>query len=1033
MMANSGWKNHAYELFKKKTGKEVDLTETVEHAEKGVMEKAANKWFQVKWQLSVSINISWGEEVSGYAEIIDTPSIPDCNIFKPGGILDIRIRFFNLTSSDAGVTDFRCAFLKFGDVQADGPFDLCFMTGRVSPFHDVGTLKEFTDALEDGKQGLEQWALKQPFNYYALVDGLRKLPDAWTSLDYNSYITYTVTDDTNECHLFRFRLIGEGDHDKAKLTLEEQEKPWNVGRPDVELPSGNYLVDKLLSISHSTCYLKLQVQVRNVGVDGAKETWKNPCIAWDEVECPWLDLAKIALTQRIPKYATERAHYSFSTLPEGVAIATMDGMESYADLVLALEKVLTSSTRTKIPDDPLLTNPEPEMTTYLILVETGYQMYAWTNATVEVILIGTDGRTPKLILDRSIHTDFKTANKGAYYIQAPAVGEIKLVKIYLHGGTIFTEWYMRSMVIFDLESRKVYDFPCYCWITTDITLLKGQATFAHKETDTDIVFTRRKLLAEKRQMVPWCLQDGLPSRVGYLKYKDLPRDLQFAKEREWEKKIILVETAVKLKLHKFMTMFDPFDSLKDFLAMTKVLEMSDVARAITDHKKWKRDEEFGREMLAGFHPLMLRRCSHPLESFPVTDEMLEGSLDCGMTLQEEMKAGHVYILDYSAMEGVPRRSDSTPKYLANPLCMLYVNNHEKLVPIAIQLEQRPGKDNPIWTPRDRRIDWLFAKMWVKSADTHMHSLSSHLFRAHFVTEALAISTMRNLPSVHPVFKLLIPHMRYIIAVNTTGNEVLLQGEDSIFQKLLAVSGSELDFIRSAYRLFHWDDMNIPKDLAKRGVDDPGVLPGYWYRDDSLMLWKSILKFVSGVMNIFYSTDDDVRADGELQHWMKENREKALPQWNGKDNGVPGNIENRSQLNEILTMIIFNSSCFHAAVNFGQIDYYAFGPNYPGSMRQPPPTRKGVTTLETIMQTLPTKADQALAIAFAYYLSSYSKDETFLGDFPDAHFVEPEVRAAQNVFKTDLKRISDEIKRRNMNLEIPYTYLLPENIPNSISE
>ncbi|KAK3579727.1 hypothetical protein CHS0354_008868 [Potamilus streckersoni] len=1003
-----------------------------QHAEKSVMEKAANKWLQVKWQLSMTINISWGEEVAGYADIIDTPSIPDCNIFQPGGILDIRIRFFNLTSSDDGVTDFRCAFLKFGSVQTDGPFDLCFMTGRVSPFHDISTLKEFTYALEDGKQGLKQWALKEPFNYYALVDGLRKLPDACTSLDYNSYITYSVTDDKNERHLFRFRLVGEGDHDKAKLTLEEQAKPWDVGRPDVELPSGNYLADKLLSVSRSTCYLKLQTQVRNVGVDGLKDSWKNPCIAWDEEECPWSDLANIALTQRIPKDAAERAHYSFSTLPEGVAIATMDGMESYADLVVALEKVLTSSTRTKIPDDPLLTNPEPEMTTYLISIETGYHMYAGTNATVEVILIGTYGRTPKLILDKNIHTDFNRASKGSYYIQAPAVGEIKLVKIYPHRGTMFTEWYMRSMVIFDLEGRKVYDFPCYSWITTEITLLKGQVTFAHKETDPDLLLTRRKLLAEKRKMIPWCIRDGLPSRVGYLKYKDLPRDLQFPKQREWEKKLILVETAVKLKLHRFMTMFDPFDSFRDFLAMTKVLEISDIATAITDRKNWKRDEEFGREMLAGFHPLLIRRCSHPLESFPVTDEMLKHSLDRGKTLHEEMEAGHVYILDYSVMEGVPRRSDSNPKYLANPLCMLYVKNNGRLVPIAIQLEQRPGKDNPIWTSSDRKIDWLFAKMWVKSADTHMHCLSSHLFRAHFVTEALAISTMRNLPSVHPVFKLLIPHLNCTIAVNTTGIEVLLQGEDSIFQKLLAVSGSELDFIRSAYRSFHWDDMNIPKDLAKRGVEDPDLLPRYWYRDDSLMLWESILEFVSRVMNIFYSTDDDVRADEELQHWMKENRERALPQWNGRDNGVPGNIENLSQLNEILTMIIFSASCFHAAINFGQIDYYAFGPNYPGSMKQPPPTTKGVTNMETILKTLPTKADQALSIAFAYYLSSYSKEETFLGDFPDAHFVEPEVREAQKWFKTDLNRISDEIKRRNMDLEIPYTYLLPENIPNSVS-
>ena len=33
------------------------------------------------------------------------------------------------------------------------------------------------------------------------------------------------------------------------------------------------------------------------------------------------------------------------------------------------------------------------------------------------------------------------------------------------------------------------------------------------------------------------------------------------------------------------------------------------------------------------------------------------------------------------------------------------------------------------------------------------------------------------------------------------------------------------------------------------------------------------------------------------------------------------------------------------------------------------------------------------------------------------------------FQSKLEDISTEIKKRNENLEIPYTYLLPENIPN----
>ena len=47
-------------------------------------------------------------------------------------------------------------------------------------------------------------------------------------------------------------------------------------------------------------------------------------------------------------------------------------------------------------------------------------------------------------------------------------------------------------------------------------------------------------------------------------YKDLPRDYRFASEREWEKKRIITEALLKLKIHGYSTMFQSFDSFEDF-------------------------------------------------------------------------------------------------------------------------------------------------------------------------------------------------------------------------------------------------------------------------------------------------------------------------------------------------------------------------------------------------------------------------------------------------------------------------------------
>ena len=77
-----------------------------------------------------------------------------------------------------------------------------------------------------------------------------------------------------------------------------------------------------------------------------------------------------------------------------------------------------------------------------------------------------------------------------------------------------------------------------------------------------------------------------------------------------------------------------------------------------------------------------------------------------------MQAGHVYICNLKIMEGLPCRKDY---YCCAPMCLLYVNGSKQLVPIAIQLKQEPGDENPIFLPSDNLMDWLVAKIYYQSA------------------------------------------------------------------------------------------------------------------------------------------------------------------------------------------------------------------------------------------------------------------------------------------------------------------------------
>ena len=74
--------------------------------------------------------------------------------------------------------------------------------------------------------------------------------------------------------------------------------------------------------------------------------------------------------------------------------------------------------------------------------------------------------------------------------------------------------------------------------------------------------------------------------------------------------------------------------------------------------------------------------------------------------------GNVFICNMAIMDGLTPRDG---QYIPAPICLLYVNSADELVPIAIQVEQKPGDSNPIFLPNDNWFDWLFAKTYYQNA------------------------------------------------------------------------------------------------------------------------------------------------------------------------------------------------------------------------------------------------------------------------------------------------------------------------------
>lgn len=181
----------------------------------------------------------------------------------------------------------------------------------------------------------------------------------------------------------------------------------------------------------------------------------------------------------------------------------------------------------------------------------------------------------------------------------------------------------------------------------------------------------------------------------------------------------------------------------------------------------------------------------------------------------------------------------------------------------------------LFTPKDCPEDWLLAKMWVREADAQIHHVISRHLKSHLVMEVFSMATIRSLPSCHPVYKLLIPHLRYTISLNVLGRQSLYPKDDGLFVKFLAVGEEYNKLLRQVYAEFSIWDLHVPRDMLRRGVADPEKLPNYPYRDDGLKLWEAIRKYVRTVLMLHYHSGENVLGDGELQEWLHDMAENGF--------------------------------------------------------------------------------------------------------------------------------------------------------------
>ncbi|KAL7140393.1 hypothetical protein ABFS83_09G117700 [Erythranthe nasuta] len=433
-----------------------------------------------------------------------------------------------------------------------------------------------------------------------------------------------------------------------------------------------------------------------------------------------------------------------------------------------------------------------------------------------------------------------------------------------------------------------------------------------------------------------------------------------------------------------------------------------------DKYAWLRDDEFARQAIAGVNPVNIER----LQVFPpvskldpeiygpkesaIKEEHIAGQLN-GMTIQEALDANKLFIIDYhdvylpfldkmNALDG--RKSYATRT-------LFFLSDVGTLKPIAIELSL-PSTASPtsktkrvLTPPVDATTYWMWqlAKSHVCSNDAGVHQLVNHWLRTHATMEPFILAAHRQLSAMHPIFKLLDPHMRYTLEINALARQSLIS-VDGVIESCFTPGRYCMELSAAAYKNFwRFDQEGLPADLIRRGMAVP---------DPTL------------------ATPDDLTSILTTLIWLASAQHAAL---NFGQYPYGGYVPNRPPL---VRRLIPDENDPEYAVFLSDPQKYFF------------------SALPSLLQ-----ATKFMAVVDT--LSTHSPDEEYLGERHHQSIWSGDARVIESFyeFSAEMGRVEKEIDRRNMDPKLrnrcgagvlPYELLAPTSepgvtgrgVPNSVS-
>ena len=272
---------------------------------------------------------------SGSLKIVEDPEFPLHPFFTAGKAFPCRVRHAAASFRDDAMRAVRSMSIKFADHRYKSPFDLELNTGEVAVFWSVACFMQFAK-YKKTKYGIQyhEYYKKYPAGERGAYAGLRRNPTSFSNQRFFSQTPYLYDLGDGITRYAKYRVIPSEDITQSGL-LDEHEMKIPAEDQRIlpgETRSRNYLKEEdERRVKQGPVRYRLQIQLRTPTAQDDQEIF-NSCRIWNEVDHPWMDLARIEVDKTLSWKESTMMVFSSKQMPKGLGVIPARSVYDYNSL-----------------------------------------------------------------------------------------------------------------------------------------------------------------------------------------------------------------------------------------------------------------------------------------------------------------------------------------------------------------------------------------------------------------------------------------------------------------------------------------------------------------------------------------------------------------------------------------------------------------------------------------------------------------------------------------------------------------------------